>query len=581
MNFKEFRLLSEAKKDLYAAIGKEPTDKLLSTPVDPKVQTMHDGVFGAGKNHIEMPLENDVPSKVKEHIESNGDKLDGENVTLKTGRSAPISKYLAKSKAPKDVQDEHENWSRNKVANSKLVITRNPGEVASASTNTHWSSCAAATSTPNHNSPAWNAMPHELAHGTLMAMHVHNDAKPNDHGEYDSQDVLGRALIKRHDGNEGISFIREGRSYGAFPKSAKKAVDDFTSKKYPQKSVFAKKEGTLYNDDGRSSKTNYNHEDIEHAFTKGHPKELSKDQQLDLVNQGSPETVYGHATNSQHEYVLNSVAQNSKNPDTIRKVFNNGANNKSPINLTQDYAAGNPSAPHDIITAALNHTDHSVRRNAAGNSSATHEHILRAINDSDRTVRERALENVNLSNKHIDKILDGSDDRMQVAAISHPNVSSDNLHKAINSNFDNVNKAAFRSQKIEHQHITTALSSPYAFIRERAAGHHLMKSDDLHKSLKDTDEDVRMAATQNPHFTDDHVSKALDDSSVRVRTAALSGRRAISDKNIHKAMNDPEMSVRYSAILSPTAKREHLEKGLKDTDPYVKQLAQDKLDNLE
>ena len=84
MNFKEFRLLSEAKKDLYTAIGKAPTDALLKTKVEPNVQKMHDGVFGVGKHHIEMPLENDLPEKVKSHIESNGDSVEGDNVKLKT-----------------------------------------------------------------------------------------------------------------------------------------------------------------------------------------------------------------------------------------------------------------------------------------------------------------------------------------------------------------------------------------------------------------------------------------------------------------------------------------------------------------
>ena len=99
-------------KELYSAIGIGATNTLIKTKVDPKVQAMHDSTFGVGKHHIEFPIENDVPEKVKAHVESQGDSLVEDGVKLGSGRVAPLSKYLVKSKAPKDVQDEHQNWEK-------------------------------------------------------------------------------------------------------------------------------------------------------------------------------------------------------------------------------------------------------------------------------------------------------------------------------------------------------------------------------------------------------------------------------------------------------------------------------------
>ena len=558
MNFKEFRLLSEATKDLYSAIGKESTDKLLSTPVDPKVQTMHDSVFGAGKNHIEMPLENDVPSKVKEHIESNGDKLDGENVTLKTGRSAPISKYLAKSKAPKDVQDEHENWSRNKVANSKLVITRNPGEVASASTNTHWSSCARATTHQRDNTPAWNAMPHEVTHGTLMAMHVHKDAVPNEHGEYDSEAVLGRALIKKHADSTGgdVSFHREGRSYGAFPESAKKAVDEFTAKSYPQKSMVATKEKTLYNDDASSVKVNANHEDIAHAYTKSHPKALSQaDQESSVYSSTSPQNVFDNAAKSEHKTVLNSVAKNSTNPKTIREVYDNPNSGRGKgFYFPQMHAIKNPHAPQDILNSAQDHEDDSVRAAVASHPNATAAHLTKAIDDKDDYVRRDAVENPNLTSHHIDKILNGSDKTLKIMAVRHNNVSNENLHKAFNDESSDVVQSARSSPKIKHEHIEAALNSSNVETRASVARHRLMTTDDIHTALRDKSPIVRKAAIENLNSNRAHVDSAIKDAA---------------------------SAVRLSAVMNKSAQKEHFEIGAKDSDEIVSTIAQHRLDKLE
>lgn len=233
MKFIQYLQLSESLKDLHSAIGEAKTKELLNVKVDPKVQKEHDRVFSHGNEHIEIPLQNSVPEKVIEHVKSQSDSMDGDKVKLKSGRSVELSKYLPHSKAPKSVIDDHQNYERNKGSgsNSKLVISRRPAVVAAASTGKAWSSCAEISN--SHKGPAAEIMSHELKHGTLIALHVHKDAKPNEHGEYESKDIHGRVLIKRHnDENGDISFHREDRQYGAFHQAAKEAADKFTAEHY-------------------------------------------------------------------------------------------------------------------------------------------------------------------------------------------------------------------------------------------------------------------------------------------------------------------------------------------------------------
>jgi hypothetical protein len=256
MKFIEYIALSESTKDLVHAIGTGRTSEIINAHKDEHVSKLHDDVFGKHNDHIEIPLKTGVPESVKDHVESQGDKIhpDQDKVILKTGRTAPLSKYLAKSKAPKNVQDEYENHARHKVSDeTKLVISRKPAEVASASCGTSWKSCA----TPDDEGLAWKRMRAEIKHGTMIAMQVHKDAKPNEHGEYDGKDVHGRVLLKRHDSENGhVVFRPESRSYGKFGENAKKAASDFAEKHYPMKDITYMKHESLYDDDKTKFKIN-------------------------------------------------------------------------------------------------------------------------------------------------------------------------------------------------------------------------------------------------------------------------------------------------------------------------------------
>lgn len=532
MKFKEFRLLTEAKKELYAAIGKAPTDALLETKVDPIIKNMHDNVFGVGNHHIEMPLENDLPEKVKSHIESNGDELDGDNVKLKSGRVAPISKYLARSNAPKDVQDEHQNWAKNKIGNSKLVITRHPAEVASASTGTHWSSCAVATKKGSKNHvPAWDAMPSELHNGTLMAMHVHKDAVPDKDGNYASKDVLGRTLIKRHDADidsenpHEVSFHREDKKYGAFPDSAKKAIDDFTTKNYPQKNLTGHKVDTLYNDDDRTVKVNVNHPDIEHAFTSGHDKELPTKIQRSIVDSSkTPQNILDIAASSNHNAIRASVAKRSTNPDTIRKIFNNPKNEIGMYGTPETDAVRNPHAPKDVLTDGIDHEDHRVREATLSNPNATPEHIMKGLKDRNAFVQSRAADHPTLNKEHVNYIInndnkkheDGNDIILGTAmrsAVTSQHATSDQIKNALHNSDKYVGDSALGNKNITKEHLLHALDSPHKEVAKEALKHPLVDHDVLKKAVLNKSPSVVEKALTHDKMTPelfDHARKNSD-----------------------------------------------------------------------
>lgn len=442
ISFKEYTQLSESTKDLHKAIGEEETNDLLDRPVVKSVQAMHDKVFGEGNHHIEIPLKNEVPSVVKDHVKSNGDHLDGDKVKLKSGRSVEISKYLGKSKAPTHIVNAHDHWHKNKGSdgNTKLVITRHRGEVASCSTGTHWDSCAKAVKEGDVPGPAWEAMRHEVKHGTLMAMHVHADAKPNEHGEYDSKNILGRTLIKRHHSadEKRSSFHQEQRHYGAFPEEAEKAVDKFTKKHYPmhhEDAVHTKHED-LYDDDGHPTK--YNHDISDENLHKAikQPSTLGRFNAL-----GHPSLAGSHI----HAALDDEVP-------AIRKM-----------------AALHRNATSDNIHKALKDTHESVRVAAMNNLNTKEEHISKGLKDSSVLVRKRAIQHPNATPKNIHDALDDPSPIVRTEAAAHKNASHENITKAINDKSDEVSLVALHNRNASKEHLQHTLQNhPNEHLRRHA-----------------------------------------------------------------------------------------------------------------
>ena len=595
MRFQEFRILNEATKELYAAIGKAPTDALLKTKVDPVISKMHDHVFGVGNHHIEMPLDNDLPEKVKSHIEANGDKVEGDGVKLKTGRVVPISKYLPKSGAPKDVQDEHQNWVKNKAGNSKLVITRHPAEVASASTGTHWDSCARASKKNSREAvPAWDAMPRELHNGTMMAMHVHKDATPDKSGNYASKDILGRTLIKRHDADidsenpTEVTFHRENKKYGAFPESAKKAVDEFTAKHYPQKTLTAHKVHTLYDDDNQPVKVNHNHAAIEHAFTQGHDKEQSQSVQDIILNHGNvTHATMDRAATSRYSKIRADVGNKTNSPETIRKVFQHKAENTVNDIQAKVSAVKNPHAPKDVVDDAIKHEDATIREGAYKNLNLSADQISTGLKDRNSWVQSSVARHPNLSKEHVDSIInndgkqhaDGRNVNLGTSmhsAVRSIHASHDQIMSGIHNKDPHVAMAALENPKIDKTHLLHALDSTDSNIHSDAIHHDAVDHDVLHKALLHKDIYVRRAAIKHSKATKEHITKALTDTDSGVRINAISKPNATKE-HIDKALTDENADVRMNAINQHNATKEHINKVLNDEDSTVRYIAKERL----
>lgn len=567
MKFSEFRQLSEATKDLISAIGSDKTSALLKKKVLSPIQSHHDKVFGKGNNHLEFPLENDMPHHVINHIESNGDSLTENGVKLKSGREVPVSKYLAKSGAPKNVTDEHQNWERNKVANSKLVITRNPAEVASASTGTHWSSCA----NPNSDSgvtPAWDAMPHEIKHGTLMAMHVHKDAKVNEHGEYNSKDILGRTLIKHHvpddvesnpENKKEITFHREQRQYGAFPESANKVVDEFTKKHYPQTNLLSKKHEDLYNDDNSPIKVNMDHSDVQHVFTRGHEKELAGHIQTSIVGHAKAgNKIIELAANSQHISTKSVAAKRTDDPKILHKIFH--SENDTGMYSHIKSVMQNPHVPHELVDAGIHHKEDDVRGAAASSPMATSSHLDIALKDHNSNVRYAAASNPNTTSHHIEVASKDVDPYVRKVAVESKHATSEHIAAAINDH-KMVKMAALSHKNVTPEHITTALKDKDSDVRRKAISNPNATTAHIDIAMKDKSEDVRHDTVSHTKATAAHIDKALTDKSVYVRQGAMYNNNATAE-HIHKGLNDTSSHVRYAAITNKNVDATHIDKAL-------------------
>lgn len=127
-----------------------------------------------------------------------------------------------------------------------MVVSRAREDVAGMTTNQNWhgQSCMELDDGCNR-----HFVPKDLHHGTLVAYMTHKD-----HAKDETIKPIGRALIKRFDGDGGdTAFVPERRHYGVMTSSFRKAIDDFAAKHYPlDENQTYRKNSALYNDDGRN-----------------------------------------------------------------------------------------------------------------------------------------------------------------------------------------------------------------------------------------------------------------------------------------------------------------------------------------
>ena len=272
--------LKESRQDLLKHTTQSHIDKILSNKTLVKVTKLHDKVFGKNNNQIILDVGvEDTPEDVINFLKSKGINIklkEGnhlvDNLNIQYGKSVvPILKFLGRNKAPQSVITSMENYSRAVLNQStsgsefKILISRNPHEVAAAATNTSWESCMS----PNwevdkgrkkFEGPGWEDLPHEIKYGTLVAYVLRASASPNEDGEYNAQgkdgqhDKIGRVLIKMFESNDGdIAFFVEGKTYGTVSPKQLRIIKDWVKTNYHTKDGTYFKNTKIYNDDKKSS----------------------------------------------------------------------------------------------------------------------------------------------------------------------------------------------------------------------------------------------------------------------------------------------------------------------------------------
>ncbi len=527
LNSKAFNMLTflESTQDLVQAIGSDKTNKIISGKQPATVSKLHDKVFGVGNQHIEIPLHDPVPDSVKSHVESQGDSITENNtVKLKSGREVELSKYLPRSKAPKEVVTEHENWVKKQLdpttTKSKLVISRHPGEVASATMpDSNWQSCAnpnwADSSGKKGTGPAWVKIPHEVKQGTLIAMHVKHDAHPNAQGEYDAKDILGRTLIKKHKGDQfdELSYHREGKDYGKFPEVARKAVDEFAHKNYPIASFSATKDSNVYDDDFKLSKVNPN-------IT---PELLSKA----LLNKKPESKIAALKTNKVSKQQLSDALYD----------------NNSDVRLT---AIRNDNIDEDHITQALKDPSTAVRLTAIKKYNTTPEHITQALTDPYPEIRNNAIRKSNSTPEHINIAMNDADHYVAKNAIQHKNATPENINNALKNKNSILKITAMEHPNVSPENIDTALDDQDSEVREQAVLHKNASKENLDKAIKDSSHLVRLAALKNDNITSEHIGKLLKTSDPLVKRAALRSDKITLDQ-VNSMLDDSDSEVKKLA----------------------------------
>jgi hypothetical protein len=294
----------------------------------------------------------------------------------------------------------------------------------------------------------------------MIAMQVHKDAKPNEHGEYDGKDVHGRVLLKRHDSENGhVVFRPESRSYGKFGENAKKAASDFAEKHYPMKDITYMKHESLYDDDKTKFKIN--------------PK-TSEDELHKIFD------------NADHALRISMLEQPNAHSSLIHKALDD----KSNAPFAKEAAIKNSSVNSEHITKALNLNGsiHRITRAyAAGHPKATSEHITKALNDPSPIVREAAIKNTNgaVKDEHYIKAFDDVNEDVRSSAVG-------------------------RIKSPKHIDIALNKEQPES-VRSQASRNEHANENHIHKALDDDSEWVRLGAIRNKNATRKNIEKALND----------------------------------------------------------------------
>lgn len=305
-----------------------------------KFISFSDHVFANSVNHrVSTPLIPDDP--VKDHLEQHGFSVDRDkNVAVdKHGREQKIGKALSKTGAPEDLLLRHNRDAARKVnykadESRKIIISRQPEDIAGMSTGRSWESCMSMDSGSNR-----HHLKHDIKHGTHVAYLVHKD-------DNNIKYPLARIALKPYQSEDGKHTILrpEERSYGSSSDQFSVSVRKWTEDNFPTKpKTIYTKHKDLYND-SMNSYTHSNDTDTINHF----------------ANHGD--------TLPHHNAVFNSDNANAK-VSLMSRLLNSKEKNSSSIGLG--------------FTSQKNHiySEHTIEKAASLKDRSITEHVARYVNE--------------------------------------------------------------------------------------------------------------------------------------------------------------------------------------------------------
>lgn len=257
-------------------------------PMDYRVRTLHDSVFGEGNERIEIPYDtgDDKPLdhdaimgltynshgrvakqvatilhskgyRVHDYVAGLAHEVDNPNRKMKIGKiiekhgigDTPVSTFNPKRSDGNTSTTLAKAFANDPVraafkSDKKIIITRNRHDVAGMSTDRGWTSCMHMEEGCNR-----HYLPNDLREGTLTAYL----AKVDDNG---LKSPIGRINLKRFINGGHDIFRPESNVYGTVPHGGgfAKQVQDWATKNYESKPGMYAKAANLYNDDGKAIK---------------------------------------------------------------------------------------------------------------------------------------------------------------------------------------------------------------------------------------------------------------------------------------------------------------------------------------
>lgn len=216
-----------------------------------------------------------------------------------------------------------------------------------------------------------------------------------------------------------------------------------------------------------------------------------------------------------------------------------------------------PSTDGKQLADHMKSTKFTTRMAVLRHRNVTPELVDAGVKDQNRNVRREAAKSRLLTPQHIDKIVNNPQEngRVKIEAISNPNATHDQISRGLEHEDPDVRFYALKNPNVTADHIAKAIKPNQPFhVREAALGHRRANSTHINEILN----------TRPP--------RVMDRDTLRLHQQAAAHPKA-SSENLHKALDSEDPTVRELAINNNNATMEHIERGLNDPHPSVRQAA--------